>query len=84
MARAPLAFLVLVLGDRHVLKSTWGLPAAPPPRTDFPATESPFGFILAHTAPRVVNDSWDHEVLRALPILSALGVRSYLTPSATR
>ncbi len=79
MARAPLAFLVLVLGDRHVLKSTWGLPAAPPPRTDFPATESPFGFILAHTAPRVVNDSWDHEVLRALPILSALGVRSYLT-----
>ncbi len=79
MVRAPLAFLVLVLGDRHVLKSAWGLPAAPPPRTDFPATESPFGFILATTAPRVVNDSWDHEVLRALPILAALGVRSYLT-----
>ena len=79
MARAPLAFLVLEIGDRHVLKSAWGLPAAPPPRTDFPASESPFGFILARTAPRVVNDSWDHEVLRALPILSALGVRSYLT-----
>jgi diguanylate cyclase (GGDEF)-like protein/PAS domain S-box-containing protein len=79
MVRAPLAFLVLVLGDRHVLKSTWGLPSAPPPRTDFPANESPFGFILAHTAPRVVNDSWDHDVLRTLPILAALGVRSYLT-----
>ncbi len=79
MARAPLSFLILVLDDRHVLKSTWGLPAAPPPRTDFPAEESPFGFILAHTAPRVVNDSWDHEVLRSVPILSALGVRSYLT-----
>jgi diguanylate cyclase (GGDEF)-like protein/PAS domain S-box-containing protein len=79
MARTPLAFLVLALGDRHVLKSAWGLPAAPPPRTDFPANESPFGFILAKTAPRVVNDSWDHEVLRALPILSALGVRAYLT-----
>jgi diguanylate cyclase (GGDEF)-like protein/PAS domain S-box-containing protein len=79
MVRAPLAFLVLVLGDRHVLKSAWGLPAAPPPRTDFPANESPFGFILATTAPRVVNDSWDHEVLRGLPILAALGVRSYLT-----
>jgi diguanylate cyclase (GGDEF)-like protein/PAS domain S-box-containing protein len=79
MVRAPLAFLVFVLDDRHVLKSTWGLPSAPPPRTDFPASESPFGFILARTAPRVVNDSWDHEVLRALPILSALGVRSYLT-----
>jgi diguanylate cyclase (GGDEF)-like protein/PAS domain S-box-containing protein len=79
MVRAPLAFLVLVLDDRHVLKSAWGLPSAPPPRTDFPAGESPFGFVLAHTAPRVVNDSWDHDVLRSLPILSALGVRSYLT-----
>ncbi|HZO18334.1 MAG TPA: diguanylate cyclase [Gemmatimonadaceae bacterium] len=79
MARAPLAFLILVLDDRHVLKSTCGLPSAPPPRTDFPADESPFGFIVAHTAPRVVNDSWDHEVLRSIPILSALGVRSYLT-----
>jgi diguanylate cyclase (GGDEF)-like protein/PAS domain S-box-containing protein len=79
MVRAPLAFLVLVLDDRHVLKSTWGIPTAPPPRTDFPADESPFSFMLAPTAPRVVNDTWDHEVLRALPILSALGVRSYLT-----
>jgi len=79
VARAPLAFLILVLDDRHVLKSTCGLPSAPPPRTDFPADESPFGFIVAHTAPRVVNDSWDHEVLRSIPILSALGVRSYLT-----
>lgn len=79
MVRAPLAFLVLVVGDRHVLKSAWGLPAAPPPRTDFPASESPFGFILAETAPPVVNDSWDHDGLRALPVLSALGVRSYLT-----
>jgi diguanylate cyclase (GGDEF)-like protein/PAS domain S-box-containing protein len=79
MVRAPLAFLVLVIADRHVLKSVWGLPSAPPPRTDFPDKESPFGFILARTAPRVVNDSWDHDVLRALPILSALGVRSYLT-----
>ena len=72
---APLAFLVLALGDRHVLKSASGLPSAPPPRTDFPATESPFGFILAEAAPRVVNDSWDRESLRELPILSALGVR---------
>ena len=79
MVRAPLAFLVLVLGDRHVLKSAWGLPAAPPPRTDFPASESPFGFILADRPAPVVNDSWDYEELRALPILSALGVRSYLT-----
>ena len=77
--RAPLAFLLLVLDDRHILKSAWGLPSAPPPRTDFPANESPFGFALARTAPRVVNDTWDHEVLKALPILSALGVRSYLT-----
>jgi diguanylate cyclase (GGDEF)-like protein/PAS domain S-box-containing protein len=79
MMRAPLAFLLFVLDDRHILKSAWGLPSAPPPRTDFPVTESPFGFALARTAPRVVNDTWDHEVLRALPILSALGVRSYLT-----
>ena len=79
MMRAPLAFLLLVLDDRHILKSAWGLPSAPPPRTDFPANESPFGFALARTAPRVVNDTWDHEVLKALPILSALGVRSYLT-----
>jgi diguanylate cyclase (GGDEF)-like protein/PAS domain S-box-containing protein len=79
LVRAPLAFLILVLDDRHVLKSTWGLPAAPLPRTDFPANESPFGFIVARTAPRVVNDSWDHDVLRTVPILSALGVRSYLT-----
>ncbi|MDQ4079678.1 MAG: diguanylate cyclase, partial [Gemmatimonadota bacterium] len=43
------------------------------------ANESPFGFALARTAPRVVNDTWDHEVLKALPILSALGVRAYLT-----
>ena len=57
----------LRIDDRHVLKSTWGLPSAPPPRTDFPAEESPFGFILAHTAPRVVNDSWDHDVLRSVP-----------------
>jgi diguanylate cyclase (GGDEF)-like protein/PAS domain S-box-containing protein len=77
--RAPLAFLLLVLDDRHILKSAWGLPSAPPPRTDFPSNESPFGFALARTAPRVVNDTWDHEVLKALPILSALGVRSYLT-----
>ena len=74
--RAPLAFLVLVLGDRHVLKSAWGLPAAPPPRTDFPASDTPFGFILGESAPGVVNDSWDHESLRELPILSALAVRS--------
>jgi diguanylate cyclase (GGDEF)-like protein/PAS domain S-box-containing protein len=79
MMRAPLAFLLLVFDDRHILKSASGLPSAPPPRTDFPANESPFGFALARTAPRVVNDTWDHEVLRALPILSALGVRSYLT-----
>ncbi len=79
MMRAPLAFLLLVLDDRHILKSAWGLPSAPPPRTDFPANESPFGFALARTAPRVVNDTWDHEVLKALPILSALGVRAYLT-----
>ena len=84
MARAPLAFLVLALEDRHVLKSAWGLPSAPPPRTDFPANESPFGFIMARTAPRVVNDSWDHEVLRTVPILSALGVRSYLTTPLAR
>ena len=79
IVRAPLAFLVLVLDDRHVLKSAWGLPSAPPPRTDFPSTDSPFGFLLGRTAPRVVNDVWDHEVLRSVPILSALGVRSYLT-----
>ena len=84
MARAPLAFLLLALDDRHILKSASGLPAAPPPRVDFPAAESPFGFALARTAPRVVNDSWDHEVLRAVPILAALGVRSYLTTPLAR
>lgn len=76
--RAPLAFVLLVLDDRHVLKSACGLPSAPPPRTNFPAGESPFGFALARTAPRVVNDTWDHEVLKSQPLLSALGVRSYL------
>jgi diguanylate cyclase (GGDEF)-like protein/PAS domain S-box-containing protein len=59
------------------------LPSAPPPRTDFPANESPFKFLLAPDAPHVVSDSWDHDVLRTIPILTALGVRSYLsTPLA--
>jgi diguanylate cyclase (GGDEF)-like protein/PAS domain S-box-containing protein len=82
--RAPLAFVLLVLDERHILKSAWGLPAAPPPRTNFPASDSPFSFALARTAPRVVNDTWDHDVLRSQPLLSALGVRSYLTSPIAR